>query len=125
MTNEIILSRLPPEYGEWANALYLRVSAELEQKAGENPQLLHLLRRRVSKKLIYEERSTPMQRKALKLRKMREQKGLCTICNEPLPANGYHAVLDREVAHLGYTDANVGLIHASCDRKIQEQRGYA
>ena len=124
MTDEI-LSRLPAEYGEWANGLYLRVSAELAQKAGDNPQLLHLLRRRVSKKLIYEERSTPMQRKALKLRKMGEQNGLCTICSEPLPEHGYHAVLDRKVAHLGYTDANVDLIHASCDRKIQEQRGYA
>lgn len=125
MADSETLSRLPPEYGEWANALYLRVSAELAQKAGDNPQLLHLLRRRVSKKLIYEERSTPMQRKALKLRKMAEQVGLCTICNESLPANGYHAVLDRKVAHLGYTDANVSLIHASCDRAIQEQRGYA
>jgi hypothetical protein len=117
-------NRLSKEDGDWANELLDRIREELTSRAGDDLIRLHLLRRKVAKKLIYDERSTPMQRRALKKRKMIEQKGICAICGMPLPDGGAYAVLDRAVAHLGYTDANVNLVHAECDYKEQAKKGY-
>jgi hypothetical protein len=118
-------NRLSPEDSEWAEALLESIRTQLHERAGEEPERLHLLRRRIFKKLGYDERSTPMQRRALKQRKMVEQNGTCTICGEPLPERGYYAVLDRKIAHRGYTDENVNLVHADCDYRQQEKKGYA
>lgn len=122
MTTQIRLSK---EDGDWANELLDRIRVELNDRSAGDPVKLHLLRRKVAKKLVYDERSTPMQRKALKQRKMIEQNGICTICGKPLPELGYYAVLDRKIAHLGYTDENVNLVHADCDYEQQAKRGYA
>lgn len=117
--------RLTKDDGAFANALLDHVRRELETRADGDPIRLHMLRRRVIKTLGYDEKSTPMERKKLKLRKMAEQNSICTICGETLPEGGYYAVLDRKVAHLGYTDANVNLVHADCDYKAQAAKGYA
>lgn len=81
------------------------------------------LRRKLAKELTYDERSKPMQRRALKARKRKAQDGLCKECRSPLPERG--AVLDRYEAMKGYTDENTRLICSNCDTKIQVSRGYA
>jgi hypothetical protein len=118
------VNRLTKEDGDWANEFLERIREELDRRAGGDRLRLHMLRRKVVKKLGYDEKSTPMERKALKKRKMIEQNGLCTICGNALPEGGYYAVLDRKVAHLGYTDENVNLVHAACDYQQQESKGF-
>jgi hypothetical protein len=118
-------ARLTESDAAACEAILARVRAELSELSCGDALRLHLMRRRVTKSLSYDERSTPMARKALKKRKMTAQGGLCSVCGQELPENGYYAVLDRQVAHLGYTDENVRLIHAACDYKQQEQKGFA
>ena len=108
----------------WTNELLATLRLQLEERADGDALRLHNLRRRVVKLLGYDEKSKPSERKALKLRKMAEQAGCCTVCGLALPERGYYAVLDRQVAHLGYTDANVNLIHAACDYRLQEDKGF-
>ena len=81
--------RLSEEDAAFANNLLDRIRKELAEQSNDDPIRLHLLRRRIVKYLGYDEKSTPMERKALKKRKMAEQGGLCTLCSKPLPANGY------------------------------------
>ncbi|CAM8646267.1 hypothetical protein MCEGEM3_02638 [Oxalobacteraceae bacterium] len=116
---------LSPENAAWADDVLNQVRKQLQERSDGDALLLHHLRRRIVKNLGYDEKSTPNERKKLKQRKMAEQNGMCLICETPLPERGYHAVLDRAVAHLGYTDSNVRLIHRDCDIKVQEERGFA
>ncbi|MGH2362833.1 MAG: hypothetical protein ACRDGM_20085 [bacterium] len=80
-------------------------------------------RRKLAKELTYDERSKPMHRRALKLRKRKEQGGVCTICQTQLPERG--AVLDRFEAMQGYTAENTRLICPACDTKAQAAKAYA
>ena len=48
------------------------VRAELENLAKGDKTLLWALRRKLAKELIYDERGTPMERRALKTRKRRD-----------------------------------------------------
>jgi len=91
--------------------------------AAGDADLFWALRRKLSKELVYDERSKPIQRRALKTRKRKAQDGLCAACSEPLPTVG--AVLDRFRAMDGYTDANTRLLCPTCDTRIQGERGYA
>jgi hypothetical protein len=109
----------------WADEVLQNIRKQLQDRSAGDTLLLHHLRRRIVKNLGYDEKSTPYERKKLKQRKMIEQNGICAICRNALPDRGYLAVLDREVAHLGYTDANVRLIHRDCDIQVQEERGFA
>jgi hypothetical protein len=117
--------RLTAEDAAFCTTVLANVRAELETQADGDAIRLHALRRRVVKYLGYDEKSTPGERRALKKRKLAEQAGLCFLCGEALPTDGYYAVLDRRVAHLGYTDENVNLIHAHCDYANQEQKGFS
>jgi transcription initiation factor IIE alpha subunit len=76
----------------------------------------------LAKELTYDERSKPMQRRALKLRKIRDQNGRCPECGEALPTAG--AVLDRLQAMAGYAAENTRLICQPCDTRIQGERRY-
>ena len=80
------------------------------------------LRRKLAKELSYDERGKPGARKQLKAFKQGEQGGRCAKCREPLPEKG--AVLDRLEAMGGYTRENTRLLCPSCDRILQEERGY-
>jgi DNA repair exonuclease SbcCD ATPase subunit len=107
---------------ERANALLEEVRQRLESLSGSDRELLFAYRRKVFKELMHDERSKPSVRRALKLRKWKEQQGLCPICNEALPDK--YAVLDRTNAVDGYTAANTRLIHAACDTRNQASKGY-
>lgn len=106
-----------------ARPLIEKVREELSTLAGNQSDLHWALRRKLYKELMYDERSKPMQRVALKRKKFSEQKGICIICEKPLPAKG--SVLDRFEAMKGYTIENTRLICPSCDAGVQTERGYA
>lgn len=114
--------RLTPEQLDSARALLDEVRARLADLSGGDKELLFAYRRKVYKELMHDERSRPMVRRRLKQLKMKEQEGLCPLCNEPLPARG--AVLDRARAVDGYTPENTRLIHAACDVAHQTAKGY-
>lgn len=63
-----------------------------------------------------------MERKKLKDKMWKKQKGICPLCKQELPEKG--AVLDRREAIKGYNEENVRLICPTCDTKIQEEKGY-
>lgn len=89
----------------------------------DDQSLLWALRRKLAKELVYDERSKPMQRKAVKAKKRAEQSGRCAICSSDLPPRG--AVLDRFEAMKGYTVENTRLLCPVCDTSVQASRNYA
>jgi hypothetical protein len=105
-----------------ADMLLDEIRERLLQLSAGDPAVLFAYRRKIAKELIYDERGKPMFRRALKLRKMGEQGGLCARCREPLPNRG--AVLDRIEAMTGYTPENTRLLCPPCDVAIQAERGY-
>ncbi len=114
--------RLTSEQLKHAHALLDEVRERLRALSGGDPELLFAYRRKVAKELTYDERSKPMERRRLKLLKMKEQGGVCPLCNEALPERG--AVLDRTRAIDGYTAENTRLIHPHCDIAQQAAKGY-
>ena len=115
--------RLTPEQLDIARTLLGEVRERLAILSGGDAQLLFAYRRKIAKELSYDERSKPTVRRRLKQLKMKEQKGLCPLCHEPLPERG--AVLDRTRAVDGYTSENTRLIHAACDVAHQAAKGYS
>lgn len=115
--------RLTPGELVVANAPLDELRARMAGIAGEDAALLFALRRKIAKELTYDERSKPMERRRLKAQRRAEQNGFCAVCNRPIPP-GY-TVLDRFEAAKGYTAENTRLICESCDRAVQQQRGYA
>lgn len=77
----------------------------------------------IYKELAYDERGSPMYRRALKAKKRQEQNGSCNMCKEPLPERGPH--LDRFEAMRGYTVENTQLLCATRDPGKQKGRNYA
>ena len=114
--------RLTPAQLDVARTLLDLVRARLADVSGGDKELLFAYRRKIYKELMYDERSKPMVRRRLKQLKMKEQEGLCPLCNEPLPERG--AVLDRFRAVEGYTPDNTRLIHSACDVAHQAAKGY-
>src|SRR3954465_7355708 len=114
-------SDLTVEQLEASNALYLRVRDELNKLACGDERLLFAYRRRVFLKLLYDERGKPAQRRALKLRKMKAQNGICALCPDQLPEKG--AELDRLNPFGGYTDVNTRLVHHDCHVEQQKNQG--
>jgi hypothetical protein len=114
---------------EEIKTLFAPLRAEIRERlkslSGDDPALLFALRRKLYKELSYDERGKPMQRKVLKAVKYKEQGGKCKICGDELEKMGRNAVLDRSEAIKGYVSDNVRLICASCDRKVQIERGFA
>lgn len=102
--------------------LLIEVRARLVSTAGGDEDLHWALRRKLAKELTYDERSKPVQRKALKARKRKAQNGQCLECRLQLPEFG--AVLDRLEAMGGYTDANTRLLCPECDSRIQREKRY-
>ena len=94
----------------------------LDAASGGDGLVLHQMRRYVAKRLEFDERGTPTQRRKLHEMKWKRQRGVCALCPEPLPERG--AELDRLVATEGYTEANTRLVHHECHRKAQEAKGF-
>jgi len=113
----------PTELREVFAPLLAQVAAKIEEAAAGDPGMLFALRRKLSKELEYLERGKPMQRRAIKQRKLIEQGGLCAECGQAL--SGDEPELDRREAILGYTMENTRLVHHSCHRKLQREKGFA
>lgn len=105
-----------------ARLILKAVRKRLITLASADAKALFQIRRYVYKNLMYDERSSPMQRKALKLKKRIEQKEKCASCKGMLPESG--AVLDRFDAIKGYTFENTRLLCRECDTAIQVKRGF-
>jgi hypothetical protein len=98
------------------------VREAIDHASGGDPIVLHQMRRYVAKRLEFDERGTPTQRRKLHELKWKRQKGICALCPEPLPERG--AELDRLIATEGYTEANTRLVHHDCHRRAQEVKGF-
>ena len=105
-----------------ANALITRIRVDIDILARNDPELRFAYNRKISKMLVYDERSGPMERRKVKTAKRREQNGLCPICAQELPEK--YAVIDRLRAADGYTSENTRVLCEPCDRKVQAERGY-
>jgi hypothetical protein len=104
-----------------AIAILDQTRAQIDAAAAEDPDLRFQLRRYILKRLEFDERGTPTQRRRLKDVKRRFQRGLCYECAEPLPAKG--AELHRLSAIEGYTEVNTRLLCRACHQKAQPVGG--
>lgn len=118
-----IPNRLTPEQSAKANELLDLVRKRLNELSGDDPKLLHHMRRRIMKRLEFDERDTPTARRKLKDQKWKEQRGKCAMCKEDLPET--EAELDRLDSYGGYTKENTRLLHHACHRKQQAEKGFA
>ncbi|MCU1323185.1 MAG: hypothetical protein JWM43_2834 [Acidobacteriaceae bacterium] len=91
--------------------------AQIESAALSDPDLRFQLRRYIIKRLEFDERGTPTQRRKLKDLKRKFQRGLCYECAEPLPEKG--AELHRLLAIEGYTEANTRLLCRACHQRAE------
>jgi UTP:GlnB (protein PII) uridylyltransferase len=114
---------LTPEELDHANALLADIRTRIDTLSAGDRELKFAYRRKIGKELGYDERSKPMIKRALKMKKRKAQDGKCAICTELLPEK--YAVLDRLKAVDGYTFENTRLICELCDRKVQQDRRFA
>ena len=105
-----------------ANDLLVRIRRDIDALADGDAELRFAYNRKVSKMLVYDERSGPMVRRKLKAEKRKAQGGLCALCAQRLPEK--YAVIDRIRAADGYTSANTRVLCEPCDRRVQADRGY-
>ncbi|CAN5721131.1 hypothetical protein BH10ACI4_BH10ACI4_24950 [soil metagenome] len=91
--------------------------AQIEAAALSDPDLRFQLRRYIIKRLEFDERGTPTQRRKLKELKRKFQRGLCYECAEALPEKG--AELHRLLAIEGYTEANTRLLCRTCHQRAE------
>jgi len=98
------------------------VRERLRALAGDDAELHWAMRRKVYKELMYDERKKPMQRRALKTFKRKEQGNRCAECQNELPKT--NVVLDRLEAMKGYTKENTRLLCRDCDYRIQQERAF-
>jgi hypothetical protein len=103
-----------------AIAILESVRSSLGEIAGEDRKRLFQARRYILKRLEFDERGTPTQRRKLKDTKRKLQRGLCAMCHSELPERG--AELDRFKAMDGYTAANTQLVCHNCHLKAEEER---
>ena len=99
-----------------------KLRSDLVEASGHNEELLFSMKRYIAKRLEFDERGTPTQRRKLKDQKWKSQRGLCAMCKGDLPERG--AELDRFRAIDGYTAENTQLVCHNCHRKAQEERGF-
>jgi hypothetical protein len=111
-----------PSLSDEARAKALKIlehtRAEIDAASGGNLDLRFQLRRYVLKRLEFDERGTPTERRRLKASKRKFQRGLCYECAQPLPAKG--AELHRLNAAEGYTEANTRLLCRACHEKVAQ-----
>lgn len=99
-----------------------KVRSQILRLARGDKDLHWALRRKLAKELIYDERSSPNERRKLKRLKRKEQDNRCAICHKELPQS--YNVLDRFEAMKGYTLENTQLICQACDIETQKNRSY-
>ena len=106
-----------------AIAILDELRGRIARVVGEDRERLFQVRRYILKRLEFDERGTPTQRRKLKDAKRKSQHGLCALCQGPLPERG--AELDRFRAIDGYTARNTQLVCHSCHQKAEAERGVA
>ncbi len=89
-----------------------QVRGSIDVAAAGDADLRFQLRRYVIKRLEFDERGTPTQRRKLKALKRKFQRGLCYDCGQALPEKG--SELHRLVAIEVYTEANTRLLCRAC-----------
>ena len=94
-----------------------QVRGQIDAAAASDSDLRFQIRRYVIKRLEFDERGTPTQRRKLKELKRKFQRGLCFQCETKLPEQG--AELHRLLAIEGYTEANTRLLCRACHQKAQ------
>jgi hypothetical protein len=117
-------SKLTVDQRDHAKAILDRTREEIASAATGDAAIEFAMRRYVYTRLMHDERSSPMQRRVLKMRKFDAQQGICRICHLPLVQIG-HTHLHRHDQLKGYTDENTDLVHAECHKKQQAERNYA
>jgi hypothetical protein len=100
-----------------------QLRARIAGVVGEDRERLFQMRRYILKRLEFDERGTPTQRRKLKEAKRKSQRGLCALCQTVLPERG--AELDRFRAIEGYTARNTQLVCHSCHQKAEAERDFA
>jgi hypothetical protein len=105
-----------------AIAILGELRGQIAAIAGEDRERLFQVRRYILKRLEFDERGTPTQRRKLKDAKRKMQRGLCAVCHCDLPERG--AELDRFKAVDGYTAGNTQLVCRGCHQKAEEERGF-
>ncbi len=108
---------------EKAIAILEELRTRIADAVGDDRDRLFQMRRYILKRLEFDERGTPTQRRRLKEQKRRSQRGLCALCHGELPQRG--AELDRFRAMDGYTAGNTQLVCHSCHQKAEVERGFA
>ena len=93
-----------------------QVREEIDAAAASDTDLRFQIRRYIIKRLEFDERGTPTQRRKLKDLKRKFQRGLCFECATKLPEKG--AELHRLQAIEGYTEANTRLLCRACHAKL-------
>jgi RNase P subunit RPR2 len=91
--------------------------AQIDEAASSDEAIRFQLRRYIAKRLEFDERGTPTQRRKLKAQKLKYQRGFCAMCGNPLPVRG--AELHRLKAINGYNPANTVLLCRSCHERAQ------
>jgi hypothetical protein len=114
---------LTEEQREKVLPILAKVREDLHLASGGDITVLHQMRRYVAKRLEFDERGTPTERRKLHELKWKKQRGLCAICQKDLPERG--SELDRLEAIKGYTEENTRLLHHDCHRQAQEAKGFS
>jgi hypothetical protein len=81
------------------------VRAEIDRAAGSDTAAAFAIRRYVYVRLQHDERSKPMERRKLKMKKFDQQQGRCAMCNQPITELA-HTHLHRLTAVGGYIEDN-------------------
>jgi hypothetical protein len=108
---------------EKAIAILEELRVRIAAAVADDRDRLFQMRRYILKRLEFDERGTPTQRRRLKEQKRRSQRELCALCHGELPQRG--AELDRFRAMDGYTAGNTQLVCHSCHQKAEAERGFA
>src|ERR1700677_2726916 len=116
-----MMASLSDEDRTAAIAILEQLRAKIAAVAGEDRDRLFQLRRYILKRLEFDERGTPTQRRKLKEAKRKMQRGLCAVCHGELAKRG--AELDRFKAMDGYTAGNTQLVCHDCHQKAEAERG--
>ena len=117
------MSKLPDEDRAKAILILDKLRNDLQEAAAGSDETLFSMKRYIAKRLEFDERGTPTQRRKLKELKLKSQHGLCAVCNNKLPDQG--AELDRFQAMGGYTADNTQLLCPTCHRTTQQVRDAA
>jgi RNase P subunit RPR2 len=99
------------------------VRRRIATAAEHDQELVFQMRRYIAKRLEFDERGTPTQRRQLKELKRKFQRGLCYDCAQPLPERG--AELHRLRAIGGYTEENTQLLCRACHELAQAREDAA